>query len=106
MLIDPSYEVKSDYDSIPKHMANICRKWNVGIVMLWYPILTGQTHLSMIEDLIQRFPNGLSHEVRFSPFHVAHRMVGSGMFIINPPYGLELEAKAVGQLFTRAIAST
>ena len=106
MLIDPSYEVKSDYDSIPKHMANICRKWNVGIVMLWYPILTGQTHLSMIEDLIQRFPIGLRHEVRFSPFHAAHRMVGSGMFIINPPYGLELEAKAVGQLFARAIAST
>lgn len=34
MLIDPSYEVKADYDAIPRHMANIHRKWNVGILIL------------------------------------------------------------------------
>jgi 23S rRNA (adenine2030-N6)-methyltransferase len=30
MLIDPSYEVKADYDRIPKVLAQIARKWNVG----------------------------------------------------------------------------
>ena len=44
MLIDPSYEVKADYEAIPRHMAAIHRKWNVGVLILWYPILRGGPH--------------------------------------------------------------
>ena len=48
MLIDPSYEVKADYDAIPRHLANIHRKWNVGILILWYPLLRGGAHGPML----------------------------------------------------------
>jgi 23S rRNA (adenine2030-N6)-methyltransferase len=102
MFIDPSYEIKFDYETIPKHLIQINRKWNVGILMLWYPILLQQTHKAMLTDLTERFPDALRHEVRFSPFHAGHRMVGSGIFIINPPYGLDAEAATLGQLFQKA----
>ncbi|MGL5011908.1 MAG: 23S rRNA (adenine(2030)-N(6))-methyltransferase RlmJ [Paracoccaceae bacterium] len=95
MLIDPSYEVKSDYDTIPKSIAHIHRKWNVGIIMLWYPILTGAPHLPMLTRLAADHPEALRHEVRFPPVREGHRMTGSGMFIINPPYGLDTEAKSL-----------
>ncbi|MFD1882321.1 23S rRNA (adenine(2030)-N(6))-methyltransferase RlmJ, partial [Paracoccus pacificus] len=39
-LIDPSYEVKADYDRMPDAIAALARKWNVGVVALWYPLLT------------------------------------------------------------------
>ena len=99
MLIDPSYEVKSDYDAIPKHLAHIHRKWNVGVLMLWYPLLGGSPHAAMLGALSVAFPEALRHEVRFAPARDGHRMHGSGMFVINPPYGLDTEAALLTERF-------
>ena len=101
MLIDPSYEVKADYDAIPKHIANIHRKWNVGIIALWYPLLTGGAHGPMLKALQAHFPGALRSEVRFPPVRDGHRMEGSGMFIVNPPYGLAEEADSIEAAFKR-----
>ncbi len=42
----------------------------------------------MLAALEAAFPDGLRHEVRFPPARDGHRMVGSGLFIVNAPYGL------------------
>lgn len=88
LLIDPSFEVKADYKTIPKTIGQIHRKWGVGVIALWYPILTDQTHVPMISALQAAHPDALTHEVGFPPARPGHRMVGSGMFVINPPFGL------------------
>jgi 23S rRNA (adenine2030-N6)-methyltransferase len=100
MLIDPSYEVKADYEAIPRHLANIHRKWNVGHLILWYPLLKGGSHGAMLRALAETFPEGLRHEVRFPPVRDGHRMEGSGLFFVNPPYGLQAELDWLGQRFT------
>lgn len=92
MLIDPSYEVKTDYDRIPDLIAKLHRKWNVGVIMLWYPVLANLAHLMMAQALRMRFPDALSHEVRFPPARPGHGMIGSGIFVLNPPFGLQDEA--------------
>ncbi|CUH76400.1 23S rRNA (adenine(2030)-N(6))-methyltransferase RlmJ [Tropicibacter naphthalenivorans] len=99
LLIDPSWEVKSDYQTIPKAMTTLAKKWNVGILMLWYPILTDGPHKPMLKALQASFPEALRHEVRFPPARKGHRMVGSGMFVVNPPWGLEDEAKRLTAAF-------
>ena len=100
LLIDPSYEIKADYDTIPDRIAKLHRKWNVGILCLWYPILTGGAHLPMLAALeAQGLPGALRHEVRFPPVRAGHRMVGSGMFIVNPPWGIEEEAARLTAMF-------
>ena len=101
MLIDPSYEVKADYEAIPRHLANMHRKWNVGVLILWYPILTGGAHGPMLKALEAAFPDGLRHEVRFPPVREGHRMEGSGLFVVNPPYGLADELQEVTTRFAR-----
>ena len=99
MLIDPSYEVKADYDRHPQgHLPQIARKWNVGILALWYPILTDAPHSPMLADLQTRFPDALRAEVRFPPARDGHRMTGSGLFIVNPPFGLADEAARIAAL--------
>lgn len=100
LLMDPSYEVKDDYDAIPRHMAAIHRKWNVGILILWYPILRGAPHAPMLGALTAAFPGALRHEVRFPPAREGHRMEGSGLFVVNPPYGLTGECSAMTRRFT------
>lgn len=99
MLIDPSYEVKADYQTIPKTIGQIARKWNVGIIALWYPILTDGSHRPMLDALMQAHPEALRHEVTFPPVRDGHRMVGSGMWILNPPWGLADECARLDGLF-------
>ena len=100
LLIDPSYEIKADYDTIPGQIGKLHRKWNVGIICLWYPILTGAAHAPMLAALdAQNLPGALRHEGRFPPVRPGHRMVGSGMFIVNAPWGAEEEAQRLTEVF-------
>jgi 23S rRNA (adenine2030-N6)-methyltransferase len=101
MLIDPSYEVKSDYDAIPKALAAIHRKWNVGMLMLWYPILTSGAHRTMIAALRSALPDILLHEVRFPPARDGHGMIGSGMAIVNPAFGLAEQTRWLDTIFRK-----
>ncbi|MGB3316867.1 MAG: 23S rRNA (adenine(2030)-N(6))-methyltransferase RlmJ, partial [Albidovulum sp.] len=90
MLIDPSYEVKADYTALPAFIAKVHAKWNVGTIALWYPILTSGAHRPMLADLERAgMPKTLRHEVSFPPAREGHGMVGSGMFILNTPFGTE-----------------
>jgi 23S rRNA (adenine2030-N6)-methyltransferase len=102
VLVDPSYEVKEDYAAIPRFVAAIRRKWNVGIVAVWYPILTDARHLPMVEALMSAAPDAFRHEVTFGPVREGHRMVGSGMLFVNPPFGLDDEAARVSAIFAAA----
>ncbi len=99
LLVDPPYEVKSDYDKIPKFFAQVARKWNVGLLMLWYPILRDAPHLPMLWALEAQHPEALRHEIRFPPAREGHRMTGSGMFIVNPPFGIAAETARLDRIF-------
>jgi 23S rRNA (adenine2030-N6)-methyltransferase len=92
LLIDPSYEVKSDYDRLPDLIARVHAKWNVGVIMLWYPILTSGAERAMVRALQGSFPEALLSEARFPPARPGHGMVGSGLFVLNAPWGMSDEA--------------
>lgn len=99
LLIDPSYEVKADYETVPRQIAKLARKWNVGIIALWYPVLLDERQAPMVRALTAAHPGALLSEVRFPPTRPGHGMVGSGMVVINPPYGLEAEAGLLERLY-------
>lgn len=99
LLCDPSYEVKTDYATIPDFFRNLHRRWPVGILVLWYPILADQRHAGMVKALKAAIPDGVVHEVSFPPARSGHGMIGSGLFVVNPPYGFDIEAKRIADLF-------
>lgn len=101
LLCDPSFEVKSDYTYIPDFFAKIHRKWPVGILTLWYPILTDGRHKQMLSDLNRNIQDGTTHEVQFPPAREGHGMIGSGLFVVNAPYGFEEEASLLSQKFAK-----
>jgi 23S rRNA (adenine2030-N6)-methyltransferase len=101
-LIDPSFEMKDDYRTLPVTIAQLHRKWNVGVLMLWYPLLTEAPHRPMLDRLMADHPQALRHEVRFPPARPGHRMTGSGLFVINPPWGFDAELARVASLFPAA----
>lgn len=100
LMIDPSYEIKDDYAALPGFITAIHRKWNVGAIALWYPLLKDAPHRPMLRKLESAgLPGALRHEVTFPPVREGHRMVGSGMFVVNAPWGLAEAAAEVGAIF-------
>src|SRR5690606_26141121 len=94
------YEIKADYDRLPELVGGFHRRWNVGVIVLWYPILADGRHRAMAGALdAAGLPKALRHEVSFPPARAGHGMVGSGLFIVNAPFGTEDEARRLGALF-------
>lgn len=89
VLIDPSYEVKSEYRSVFDTVNKAYKKFATGIYAIWYPVvdrstidtLERQFIRSGIKD-IQRFELGLSPDTE------ERGMTATGMIVINPPWGL------------------
>ncbi|MDB2407598.1 23S rRNA (adenine(2030)-N(6))-methyltransferase RlmJ [Jannaschia sp.] len=92
MLIDPSWEVRDDYARIATLLPALHRKWNVGVLMLWYPILADSRHAPMIRTLRDTLPELMISEVSLPPARIGHGLRGSGMAVVNPPWGLQDEA--------------
>ncbi|MFN4058297.1 MAG: 23S rRNA (adenine(2030)-N(6))-methyltransferase RlmJ [Roseinatronobacter sp.] len=101
LMIDPSYEVKEDYATLPPVLALIRRKWNVGVVILWYPVLLSGVQEGMLAQIRADHPDVAVFETRFPPIRDGHRMVGTGLVVLNAPYGMALEAERVAKLMTR-----
>lgn len=99
LVIDPSYEVKDDYARLPDLIRDYAKRWPVGVIVLWYPILVSAPHAPMLARLEADHPGALRHEVHCPPVRPGHRMVGSGMFVINPAFGLAEEAARLSAVF-------
>ena len=91
VLIDPSYETKSDYTSVIKGLQEALRRFPTGTYALWYPMLSKPESRKLPERLknlgAQSWLN-VTLEVT-APSRDGFGMNGSGMFIINPPWTLE-----------------
>ena len=102
MLVDPSYEIKSDYDAMPKLLTQVHRKWGVGVLMLWYPILANGAERGMVRNLGgYGAEKTLHHRVHFPPAKAGHGMIGSGMFVVNPPWGLQAACAELDRHFAK-----
>ncbi len=86
-LIDPSYEVKTEYARAAETALAVLRKWAEGVVMVWYPLLPQGRHADLTGPLeAGRLPGALRHEVRFLD-PPARGMTGSGLVFLNLPHG-------------------
>ena len=88
-LIDPSYEVKTEYLDTALLALEIAARWPEGVVAVWYPLLPQARHDDLIGPIEAVNPEGwLRDEVTFAD-PPARGMFGSGMLLLNPPYGSE-----------------
>ncbi|MDT8893371.1 23S rRNA (adenine(2030)-N(6))-methyltransferase RlmJ [Halomonas sp. I1] len=100
VLIDPSYERKAEYGDVADTLLKAMRKARHAVVMVWYPLLPAGRHDALLDAL----KNGGLRKIWRSELKVAsprreHGMYGSGMLVINPPWGLDQRlADAMAQL--------
>lgn len=91
VLIDPSYETKSDYTAVVKALQESLKRFPTGTYALWYPMLS-KLESRQLPDKLKRLGTAnwlhATLEVK-APSRDGFGMNGSGMFIINPPWTLE-----------------
>jgi 23S rRNA (adenine2030-N6)-methyltransferase len=86
VLIDPSYEVKEDYEAIPAFMEKLVRKWPEACVLAWIPMLPAGRHEGMLENLKKIFPALRVFKSEWAK--PGEGMYGSIMVGINLPHGV------------------
>ena len=79
-------------------MLKVHKKWAEGVLFLWYPVLDDGLHAAMLDMLKSAdLPKLYNGEVRFKG--VKEGMKGSGIVIVNTPYGGESELDAIKDWF-------
>lgn len=102
VIIDPSYEIKTDYTDLPRHVGSAFRKWPQGVFFIWYPILTSEPHQLMLTALRSTaVKDVLVSEIRLENVpKEGFAMYGSGVAIVNSP----LSEPSVGELTQYLVA--
>ena len=90
IFMDPPYEIKSDYPKVVDALQEGLSRFAEGVYVVWYPILTRGDHIRMIESLGKLSEKTLNIAMTVQePDEKGFGMLGSGLFIINPPWTLK-----------------
>lgn len=97
VVIDPAYEEKNEYIDLVKAVKHGHSKWNTGIFAIWYPVLGKLRDHSknLTQDLRRLNIPMLQVELCVEPQEEVFGMCGSGMLILNYPYGIDNELSPV-----------
>ncbi len=97
ILMDPSYEDKSDYFKVLTALEEGLKRFATGVYIIWYPCLSRNDALELPNKLIklcsrsEKTPplSWLRAELRVKDINDDSGLTASGMFIINPPWKLK-----------------
>jgi 23S rRNA (adenine2030-N6)-methyltransferase len=90
VLIDPSYEIKDDYRRVVEAMKDSLGRFATGVFAVWHPLLQ-RPEAQRLPERLRRLPVANWLHVSLSvqaPAPEGIGMHGSGMFLVNPPWGL------------------
>lgn len=105
VLIDPPYESLDELKTMLRAFAEAYRRWPTGIYLMWYPIRSSEQRRSVhgrFEAL--NVPKMLYADLAIHPDDAGVGLAGSGLIIVNPPYGTDAHLKRAYQAIHASIA--
>jgi 23S rRNA (adenine2030-N6)-methyltransferase len=96
VLIDPSYEGHDDYGHVLEALREALQRFAEGVYLVWYPQVQKHGAAPMLQGLKSLAPKGWLH-ARLSlqlPDAQGFGLLGSGVFVINPPHTLHSQLQA------------
>jgi 23S rRNA (adenine2030-N6)-methyltransferase len=96
VLIDPPYEMKTDYHDAVNAIIDGYKQFNSGTFILWYPVV----HRHYIDQMQQQFctsevRNVLQLELQMDADNDEYGMTGTGLFVVNPPWTLTQQVQSI-----------
>lgn len=87
IFIDPSYEIKTDYQGVVDAVQEGMKRFANGVYAIWYPLLKSGQQDTLLRGIAALNLPHAKIELKV-PTQGDARMYGSGVIILNPPYGL------------------
>jgi 23S rRNA (adenine2030-N6)-methyltransferase len=90
VLIDPPYESLDELKTMLQSFAEAYRRWPSGTYLMWYPIRSATQRRNVharFEAL--HIPKMLYADLAIHPDDAGVGLAGSGLMIVNPPYGAD-----------------
>ncbi len=90
VLIDPPYESLDELKTMLQAFADAYRRWPGGIYLMWYPIRSAAQR-SMVHSRFEalQIPKMLIADLAIHPDDAGVGLAGSGLMVVNPPYGAD-----------------
>jgi 23S rRNA (adenine2030-N6)-methyltransferase len=90
VFIDPSYEIKDDYETIPERLEEALRRFSTGTYIIWYPLLSALRESETFPETLMNLYSGnrCRLELYTAGEHSPRGLYGSGLIIYNPPWTL------------------
>jgi 23S rRNA (adenine2030-N6)-methyltransferase len=101
VLIDPSFEQKNEFERLATGFSEAFAKWPTGSYLLWYPVKSRRATDSLARDVAAAVGAGpspgkcLRLEFSVAPQEAGAALASAGLLIVNPPYTLAGELKAI-----------
>ncbi|UQB42736.1 23S rRNA (adenine(2030)-N(6))-methyltransferase RlmJ [Thiomicrospira microaerophila] len=96
VLIDPSYEIKTDYERVVEVLVQAHKRFATGSYLLWYPVVERQRIHQLEKALRASGMRNISlYELGLSDDTSGRGMTASGMVVINPPWTLHATMQQV-----------
>jgi len=106
VLIDPPYESLDELKMMLQAFAEAYRRWPNGIYLMWYPIRSA-TQRSLVHARFEalNIPKMLLADLAIHPDDAGLGLAGSGLMIVNPPYGADQFLRDAYTAIHRVIAA-
>jgi 23S rRNA (adenine2030-N6)-methyltransferase len=90
LLIDPPYESLDELKAMLLAFVDAFRRWPSGMFVMWYPIRSA-TQRAMVHARFEalKIPKMLFADLAIHPDDAGVGLAGSGIMIVNPPYGAD-----------------
>ncbi|MCF2522216.1 23S rRNA (adenine(2030)-N(6))-methyltransferase RlmJ [Bradyrhizobium sp. G127] len=101
VLIDPPFEKRDEFIRLAEGFRAAHARWPTGIYMLWYPVKERRATDTLADDVAQVANAGggeskcLRVEFSVAPQTPEAGLVSAGLLIVNPPWTLAAELKAI-----------
>lgn len=92
-FIDAAFDQADEFGRIVRAAKEAHSRFSTGMIALWYPLMAPSAMEAFARSLrAAGLPKTLQLELTVHPQNWAEHIRGSGMIVINPPFGLDREA--------------
>ncbi len=104
-FVDPSYELRDEHRDVVDAVGKMHKRFATGVIAIWYPVIERRW--------VDRYERALraagiapmaTYELCVARERRGGGLVGSGMFVVNPPWQLDDEIEGALPWLTRHLA--
>ncbi len=106
ILLDPSYEIKTDYEQLPILIAQVKRRFAGAVIILWYPLLRDEPHQNLLQQFRELgWPQQKVYRCEIV-LETTANLYGSGLLVVDLPWQLDQEFAVWGPVLAGLLQGT